>query len=471
MTEIGVGTGRRAARRTGQIGVSNSLFSLGCALADFAVAASTSVLLDSLYHHGLREGFLPVAALIAGLFVAFQYAGGSYSLQVYPHRHSNLQRAFVGWCMAFFVVAWVGFLMKATEEFSRAVLTLTFVCGLAAVLVLRLTVLRLLERARQRGTLALRKAYLLYGGDADARERFVREAALHGVQIVGTSALAPERLPEGAAPAAEEACEEVKRAFRTRGFEEVYVLVSWASSAPVAELTRLLAQLPLPVFVFAEPPGRRLELGCLSGFELQRAPLSPAEMLLKRGTDVAVALAAIVLLAPLLALVSAAVYLESGRPVIFRQRRKGYGGRPFKIFKFRTMRACDDGKFVPQAVPGDPRVTPLGAVLRRASIDELPQLFNVLKGDMSIVGPRPHAVAHDEYYDPLIDSYALRHHVKPGLTGWAQVNGFRGETKDLSLMAERVKHDLWYINHWSMRLDATIIARTAWLMLFDDKAY
>src|SRR5690606_32687338 len=149
-------------------------------------------------------------------------------------------------------------------------------------------------------------------------------------------------------------------------------------------------------------------------------------------------------------LVAVAVFAESGRPVIFRQSRKGFGERSFTIFKFRTMRVCENGATIAQARRGDSRVTRLGAVLRRTSIDELPQLLNVLKGDMSIVGPRPHAIAHDHYYDALIATYAYRHHVKPGLTGWAQINGLRGETRDIVSMEDRIRHDIWYINSWSI---------------------
>ncbi|MEM7567705.1 MAG: sugar transferase, partial [Pseudomonadota bacterium] len=141
------------------------------------------------------------------------------------------------------------------------------------------------------------------------------------------------------------------------------------------------------------------------------------------------------------------------------------------ILKFRTMTVCEDGAEVMQARRGDARVTPLGRILRRTSIDELPQLFNVLVGDMSLVGPRPHALAHDNHYDRLIATYAGRRHVKPGLTGWAQVNGRRGETREVHQMASRVEHDLWYVNHWSVWLDLKILVRTAFVVVADEQAY
>ncbi|MBP0573366.1 sugar transferase, partial [Mycobacterium tuberculosis] len=150
--------------------------------------------------------------------------------------------------------------------------------------------------------------------------------------------------------------------------------------------------------------------------------------------DIAVASAALVILSPLLLLVALAILIETGRPIFFRQNRRGFGGREFKIWKFRSMTVQENGPDVPQAQRNDPRVTPLGRLLRKTSIDELPQLLNVLKGDMSIVGPRPHAIAHDNHYDQKIATYAFRQHVKPGITGWAQVNGLRGETPRLSDM-------------------------------------
>ena len=180
----------------------------------------------------------------------------------------------------------------------------------------------------------------------------------------------------------------------------------------------------------------------------------------KRALDIVLASVAIVLLAPLLVTVAIAIKLDSAGPVIFRQRRNGLNGFQFVIFKFRTMTVLEDGPSITQARQGDRRVTRVGKLLRRSSIDELPQLFNVLKGEMSLVGPRPHALAHDNEYHALIAKYVFRYHVKPGITGWAQVNGLRGETHCLEQMAERITYDLWYINNWSLGLDSYILLRT-----------
>jgi putative colanic acid biosysnthesis UDP-glucose lipid carrier transferase len=184
------------------------------------------------------------------------------------------------------------------------------------------------------------------------------------------------------------------------------------------------------------------------------------DRLSKRSLDLLVAGMALVLLAPLMALVAIAVKLDSPGPVLFRQRRLGLNGREFRILKFRSMTVVEDGDKVTQAKRNDARITPFGRLIRSTSIDELPQLINVVRGEMSLVGPRPHAVAHDRMYEAQIADYSLRRRMKPGLTGWAQINGLRGETKSLDLMQRRVEHDLWYIESWTVWLDFKILFRT-----------
>jgi putative colanic acid biosynthesis UDP-glucose lipid carrier transferase len=192
---------------------------------------------------------------------------------------------------------------------------------------------------------------------------------------------------------------------------------------------------------------------------------------LKRLLDVSLAGFALLLFLPLLLVVMMVIRLESPGSSIFRQRRTGYRGKVFTIYKFRTMTVTEDCAKVRQATKGDERVTEVGALLRKLSIDELPQLWNVLKGDMSIVGPRPHALAHDEYYGALIPTYAARFRAKPGLTGYAQVNGFRGEIRDTRCMSDRVAADNAYIEEWSPALDLAILIKTVPLIFHDPRAY
>jgi putative colanic acid biosysnthesis UDP-glucose lipid carrier transferase len=194
--------------------------------------------------------------------------------------------------------------------------------------------------------------------------------------------------------------------------------------------------------------------------DLRCAPLTIFERVIKRTLDVAFAMATLLILSPLFFIIAIAIKLDSEGPVIFRQRRSGLNAKQFIIYKFRTMTVLEDGPTVNQACRDDLRVTCVGRFLRRSSLDELPQLLNVLMGDMSLVGPRPHALVHDHEYKTRIANYAFRYRVKPGMTGWAQVNGLRGETRRLAQMAERVQLDLRYIDHWSLSSDLIILLRT-----------
>ena len=205
--------------------------------------------------------------------------------------------------------------------------------------------------------------------------------------------------------------------------------------------------------------------------ELQRGPLNAYQRGLKRTFDIVVASVGLLAISPMLLMVALIIKFDGPGPVFFAQLRTGYSGRTFRILKFRTMKVLENGDVIVQAKKNDNRVTSSGRWLRRTSIDELPQLFNVLWGDMSLVGPRPHALAHDVEYDKLIDRYGLRFQVKPGITGWAQVNGLRGETETVDLMKSRIECDLWYISNWSLMLDIRTLIKTFSAQLKARNAY
>jgi exopolysaccharide biosynthesis polyprenyl glycosylphosphotransferase len=191
----------------------------------------------------------------------------------------------------------------------------------------------------------------------------------------------------------------------------------------------------------------------------------------KRVLDLAIAIPALIVLSPLLVLIALAIKLDSAGPVLFRQRRHGFEGRLFAVVKFRSMRVMEDGDTIRQATRNDCRITRVGRFLRASSLDELPQLFNVIAGEMSIIGPRPHARAHDEMYARLIDCYTQRQKIKPGITGWAQVNGLRGETPTIEAMRARVDYDLWYVANANIALDLEILFRTVLEVLRHRNAY
>jgi exopolysaccharide biosynthesis polyprenyl glycosylphosphotransferase len=213
------------------------------------------------------------------------------------------------------------------------------------------------------------------------------------------------------------------------------------------------------------------DLGPARAVELQGRPLSILQRATKRLLDIVLASSGLLVLLPVFALLAAAIRLDSAGPILFRQGRTGFNGRAFRIYKFRTMTTLEDGLQIRQASRNDQRVTRVGRVLRRLSLDELPQLINVLKGEMSVVGPRPHALVHDDQYSRLIAEYAARHKMKPGITGWAQVNGCRGETPHVDMMKRRVNYDLGYIESWSLWLDLKILVMTVIHVVKDRNVY
>jgi putative colanic acid biosysnthesis UDP-glucose lipid carrier transferase len=266
-------------------------------------------------------------------------------------------------------------------------------------------------------------------------------------------------------------------AAREHGAEEFVLALSWGSQELLETVCVRLRESPLPVRLLPDHNIRSLlgqrslsTDGLLRPVTIHGAPLTAFERAVKRTLDIVGSTMAILFLWPLLLLAAIAIKFDSGGPVIFQQRRTGFNGKEFVIFKFRTMTVLEDGPAITQACRGDPRATRVGKFLRQSSIDELPQLLNVLKGEMSLVGPRPHAVAHDREYKVHITDYGFRHPIKPGITGWAQVNGLRGETRSLDKMTERIKLDRWYIDNWSLGFDISILLRTCFEVL-RDRAY
>jgi exopolysaccharide biosynthesis polyprenyl glycosylphosphotransferase len=258
----------------------------------------------------------------------------------------------------------------------------------------------------------------------------------------------------------------VVRHVREQRVDEILVLGSWGGAVSNSDILSALRMVPAPVKLIADQRLARVlahascDVAGARAMLVKPPPLGPVQRLGKRAFDVAAASLLLAALSPLLLIAAAAIKLDSPGPVLFRQWRGGFNGRRFRICKLRTMTVAEEGAAVRQARRGDARVTRVGRLLRASSIDELPQLFNVLMGDMSLVGPRPHAIVHDETYAALIAPYPARHNVKPGITGWAQVQGSRGETADAAQMRRRVEQDLSYIENWSFLLDLLIIGMT-----------
>jgi len=270
---------------------------------------------------------------------------------------------------------------------------------------------------------------------------------------------------------------EVAGYVQTHGIAEVYITLPLSSQPRIVALLESLQgtttsiYLVPDVFGISVIQGRLQDVSGIPVVGICDTPFSGVNDVVKRTSDLVIASFALLLLAPLMAALAAGVKLSSPGPVIFRQRRNGLGGEEIVVYKFRSMRVMDDGAVIRQATADDPRITRFGRFLRRTSLDELPQLINVIQGRMSIVGPRPHAVAHNEQYARLIKAYMVRHKVRPGITGWAQVNGLRGETSTVDKMQARVEFDLEYLRNWSLALDIQIIARTLKLVFADRYAH
>lgn len=264
---------------------------------------------------------------------------------------------------------------------------------------------------------------------------------------------------------------------REHNIEMVFISLPMSSQPRIQKLmdglpdtTASIYFLP-DIYIFDLMQTRFEYIGDVPVVAMNESPFVGIDGAVKNASDFVLALLIIILLSPLMACIALAVKFTSPGPVIFKQRRYGLNGEEIIVYKFRSMTVTEDGTKIEQAKQNDQRLTKIGGFLRRTSLDELPQFFNVLQGRMSIVGPRPHAVAHNELYRKLIKGYMLRHKAKPGITGWAQVNGWRGETEVLEKMKARIEHDLYYLKHWSIWLDLWIIIKTVWIVLRKENAY
>ncbi|MCU0624308.1 MAG: undecaprenyl-phosphate glucose phosphotransferase [Gemmatimonadaceae bacterium] len=262
---------------------------------------------------------------------------------------------------------------------------------------------------------------------------------------------------------------------RANRVDQIYIALPMASQPRILKLldelrdtTASIFFLP-DIFLYDLIQARVDTVGGLPVVAVCETPFHGTTGVIKRLSDMLIASAAIVVAGPVMLATAIAVRVTSPGPILFRQRRYGLDGQEIVVWKFRTMKVQEDGAVVRQATKDDDRITPLGRFLRRTSLDELPQFFNVLQGRMSVVGPRPHAVAHNEMYRKLIKGYMIRHKVKPGITGWAQVNGARGETDTIDKMRTRIEFDLEYLRNWSLRLDLLIVWKTFWQAIRGDR--
>jgi Undecaprenyl-phosphate glucose phosphotransferase len=457
---------RRQARRI----VLGPGFGTVAAALDAGVIVGLSVLAGAGYHlygygeTGLVDNYVLVGLLVALSYVAAQYLQGRYDIAGAPTETTAFRRIFLVWNLAFFCLLALGFLAKLTDAYSRGAIVVLYLAGLPALVLVRHAFRRIVVSGFRRGWLVTRSV-LLIGTEANVR-KFLARALPHrfGLRVVGI-----ELLPETGAWTGNETVARLNRAIASARGEapsDVLLLAPPSEAAAIRQCANALMSVPAaigvaPDWLLDSFTGVRIsDMGGAKTLTLVRPPLTALELMAKRALDLAGASVALVLLAPVLLVIALLIRLDSAGPVFFLQRRHGFNERAFRILKFRTMTVHDDGPVVRQATRDDPRVTRIGRFLRRWNLDELPQLLNVLKGDMSLVGPRPHALNHNHEFERRIGSYARRHNVKPGITGWAQINGHRGETDTTAKLRARVEHDLHYIDNWSLWFDIYILALT-----------
>ena len=455
--------------------LSHGTFSGAIFLTDVALIVAMSCFTGIAYHlvaygnRGNISSFVQVGLLAASIFAISNLFRREYRLPNFfsfkPHGRRTIQL----WNVTLICLLMLGILAQISVDYSRGWILLFYVTTLAALMVQRYIIVRATALARAAGLLSAQRIFLIGTGMHVGAFINRYEPWALGINIVGCRFLTPV---VAATPA------EARRAILDRDLAEavasvrsmepdaIFLLLPWSATETVDRCAKTFLALPVEIHLGPEQVLHKFEearlstLGPLASLQLTRRPLTRSEIIQKRLFDLVFAAAALLVSTPLLILVALLIKLDSPGPIFFVQRRFGFNQQPFRIIKFRSMRTLDDGAVIQQARPDDPRLTRIGRWLRRWNIDEIPQLFNVLTGDMSLVGPRPHALSHDREYEHRISLYARRHNMKPGITGWAQIHGLRGETDTDEKMRKRVEYDLFYIDNWSLWLDLKIIVRT-----------
>ncbi|MBL1260825.1 MAG: undecaprenyl-phosphate glucose phosphotransferase [Thiotrichaceae bacterium] len=386
----------------------------------------------------------------------------------------------LAWCITVFVLLVAAYFFKTSTEYSRIVIGAWFVVAPLALVSWRLSVRIVLSYCRSKGY-NTRSVAIAGAGDVGNRiGRVIKETASYGLEIKGyfdNRKGEDNRIVKDLVAPMLGGFDDLIRRAKNDEFDLVYIALALKGEEQISRLIAALSDTNASVhlvpdfFAFDLLNARWINLGSVPTISVYESPFSGVDGWLKRIEDIVLSCLILTLIAIPMLFIAAGVKLSSPGPMLFKQNRFGIDGKSIKVWKFRSMTVCDDGHCIVQAKKRDVRITPFGAFLRRTSLDELPQFINVLTGNMSIVGPRPHAVAHNEVYRKLISGYMLRHKVKPGITGWAQVNGWRGETDTLDKMEKRVECDLHYIRNWSLWWDIKIVFRTIFTGFVGKNAY
>jgi putative colanic acid biosynthesis UDP-glucose lipid carrier transferase len=421
--------------------------------------------------------------VVLGLLASISFFLSAESLQLYRSWRTDFTPrlalyTLISWAGGVFCVVTYLFFSKTSVDISRVVIGFWFLSTAISLVSWRL-LFRLFIFNRRRNGYNTRSVAIF--GLSDSGVRLANEFIDHpetGFTLKGFfDDREAQRLPEAHQKKLQGNVDLGVQLARSGEFDVVYIALPLAAQKRIEEILRELGDTTVDVhlvpdfFTFNLINARLSNVGSTQTISVYESPMSGLASVTKRLEDVIIgALILLAIVIPML-VIAVLIKLDSRGPVFFKQKRYGLDGKAIEVWKFRSMTVADNGAFVKQATKGDARITKFGALLRKTSLDELPQFINVLQGNMSIVGPRPHAIAHNEEYRKLVDFYMLRHKVKPGITGWAQINGWRGETDTLEKMEKRIEFDLEYIRSWSIILDIKIIFTTIFKGFINKNAY
>lgn len=405
----------------------------------------------------MNDSYLLASLVFALLIILSQIVTRAYSSWRGQTFWQPFKRLTMAWLSALLVLSFIAIGTQLAHYFSRQWMSSTLFISFGFLFIFRLLVYFALGQIRARGR--NQKNVLVISDDQSRHPIFNTSDNLPraGYSIRSTISTANNA----------DFLADIQQTISAHPPHEIWICLSLAEADKITAILHTCRHQTADIRFFPDLTNLALlnhrisHIAGLYSIDISCSPMDGGHRLIKRGFDIVMSSLIGLIILPVCLLIYLAIRLTSPGPVLFKQQRTGINGKPFKVYKFRSMEVHNeqDGT-VTQASANDPRITRLGAFLRKTSLDELPQFYNVLQGRMSIVGPRPHALAHNEYYKDMIETYMRRHKVKPGITGWAQINGLRGETDTLEKMEKRVEYDLWYINNWSLWLDLKIIALT-----------
>lgn len=447
-------------------------------LADFAVVQGLLLLSIKIYRVEVSDTYIMIGLIASLLFLLSAESSRLYRSWRTSFASPIAVCTLLSWSIAVFGVVVYLFFSKTSTDISRVVIGLWFISSTIALVSWRMLFRLFVFKFRKQG-FNTRKVAIIGLTESGLRlaNEFVNRPET-GYSLQGFfDDREDDRLPEIYQERLKGSVNLGVELSRAGEFDIVYIALPFAAQKRIESILRELGDTTVDVhlvpdlFTFNLLNARMSSVGYTQTISVYESPMNGLSSLSKRLEDIFIGSLILVAIAVPMLVIAMLIKYDSRGPIFFKQKRYGLDGKAINVWKFRTMTVADNGNIVRQATKGDARITKLGCILRKTSLDELPQFFNVLQGCMSIVGPRPHAVAHNEQYRHLVDFYMLRHKVKPGITGWAQINGWRGETDTLDKMEKRVEYDLEYIRNWSIILDLKIIFSTIFHGFNDKNAY